>query len=299
MTGETFMKIEKRRNVAAITRLFNFAASALISPTLVISLFTAANITAAAQQQKQPSVATTTPATTSTTTAASPTNTATAPATTTTIAKTTITPASSPQELAQAALAAQGGDNFRNLKSMVLIGSVDLFSPNSTQSLSGKFVIVTASGDRYHLELQSPLFNFKQTFDGQQGSSSMRGIDLPPLSKFGLNVLAKFDKPGYVVSALPNDKKRRAFRIADAEGNATDFYVDAQTGRVLSYLIPYNGYRFGVEHKTLKEVDGVLVPYSFVQRLELPQGAFFAEYKVKEVKINQPVSDDLFKLTAQ
>lgn len=291
------MKIEKRRDAASNSYLFTFAAPALIAPLLVIFLFTAANSTlAAAQQRKQPSAATTTPATNTTTAAKPATN---AAPSTAAIAKAAITPASSPQELARAALTAQGGDNFRNLKSMVLIGSVDLFSPNSTQSLAGKFVIVTASGNRYHLELQSPLFNFRQTFDGQQGSSSMRGIDLPPLSKFGLNVLAKFDQPGYVVSALPNDKKRRAFRIADAEGNATDFYVDAQTGRVLSYLIPYNGYRFGVEHKTLKEVDGVLVPYSFVQRLELPQGAFFAEYKVKEVKINQPVSDDLFKLTGQ
>ncbi len=290
------MKKETRRDIASDARLFTFAASTLIAFTLVLSLFTIASSTAEAAQQKPSSAKTTTPATTSTT-ATSP-KAIVEPATTA-IAKATITSASSPQELASAALAAQGGDNFRNLKSMVLIGFVDLFSPNSTQSLAGKFVIVTASGNRYHLELQSPLFNFKQTFDGQQGSSSMRGVDLPPLSKFGLNVLAKFDQPGYVVSALPNDKKRRAFRIADAEGNATDFYVDAQTGRVVSYLIPYNGYRFGVEHKTLKEVDGVLVPYSFVQRLELPQGAFFAEYKVKEVKINQPVSDDLFKLAAQ
>ncbi|MFN2455297.1 MAG: hypothetical protein ABR577_13870 [Pyrinomonadaceae bacterium] len=205
--------------------------------------------------------------------------------------------ASSPVELARAALAAQGGDKFRNLKSMVLIGSVDLFSPNSTQSLPGKFVIVMA-GERFRLEIQSPAFNFRQTYDGQQGSSSVRGMELPPPSKFGLNVLPKFDQPGYTVTALPNDKKRRAFRIADAEGNATDFYVDPQNGRVVSYIIPYNGNRFGVENRTLKEVDGVLVPYSFVQRLELPQGAFFAEYKVKDVKINQPVSDDLFTAPA-
>ncbi len=279
------MKIENRRTFTFVFRSSAFAVSTVIA--LAFSLLNGVSVSA---QQKQSGTTTAT-----TVTAPSPTVTA-APAA---IAKATITQTSSPQELARAALTAQGGDKFRNLKSMVLIGSVDLFSPNSTQSLPGKFVIVTAERDRYRLELQAPVFNFRQVYDGQQGSSSMRGIDLPPPSKFGLNVLAKYDRPGYTVSALPNDKKRRAFRITDSEGNVTDFFVDAQTGRVVSYLIPYNGYRFGVENKTFKEVDGVLVPYSFTQRLELPQGAFFAEYKVKEVKINQPISDDLFILQAQ
>ncbi len=281
------MNIENKRAFAFVACSTTFAVSTLIAHALVFSLL---NIVSVSAQQKQSG-------TTTATTVSAPSPTATAAPSS--IAKATITPTSSPQELAQAALAAQGGDKFRNLKSMVLIGSVDLFSPNSTQSLPGKFVIVTAARDRYRLELQSPVFNFRQVYDGQQGSSSMRGIDLPPPSKFGLNVLAKYDQPGYTVSALPNDKKRRAFRITDSEGNVTDFFVDAQTGRVVSYLIPYNNYRFGVENKTFKEVDGVLVPYSFTQRLELPQGAFFAEYKVKEVKINQPISDDLFKLQAQ
>ncbi|MGI8655156.1 MAG: hypothetical protein ACR2LC_08060, partial [Pyrinomonadaceae bacterium] len=139
------MEKETRRDIASDARLFTFAVSTLIAFTLVLSLFAIANSTAEAAQQKQSGAKTTTPATTSTT-ATSP-KAIVEPATTA-IAKATITSASSPQELASAALAAQGGDNFRNLKSMVLIGSVDLFSPNSTQSLAGKFVIVTASGNR-------------------------------------------------------------------------------------------------------------------------------------------------------
>ena len=31
----------------------------------------------------------------------------------------------------------------------------------------------------------------------------------------------------------------------------------------------------------------MLIPFSFSQRFEMPQGAFFAEYNVKEVKLNQ------------
>ena len=209
-----------------------------------------------------------------------------------------ITASTSPIELARAAFAAQGGTKFRDMKSLVLIGSVDLYAPNSAQSMPGKFVIVN-SGDRVRIEIQSPAFNFRQIYDGEQSFSSIRGISLPPPSKFGITLLNKFEQPGYTVTALPDKNKQRGFRITDGEGNATDFYVDAATGRVVTYLIPYEGYTFGVEHTTLKEYEGVLVPYAFTQRLETPQGAFFAEYKVKTVKINEPLGDDVFAIPSK
>lgn len=199
-----------------------------------------------------------------------------------------------PIELARAALAAQGGDKFKNLKSLMLIGSADLYAPNSTQSIPGKFVIVT-TGDKVRIEIDArPVFNFKQIYDGQRSSSSMPGVEMPPASKFGLAVLPKYDQAGFTVSALPDEKKLRGFRIVDADGNTTDFYVDPVTARVMRYLTPYNGYTFGTENSKFKEFDGVLIPMNFTQRLEMAQGAFFAEYKVKEVRLNQPIGDDVF-----
>jgi hypothetical protein len=216
------------------------------------------------------------------------------PASNTIPAAPAISATSTPIELARAALAAQGGDKFKNLKSMMLIGSADLYAPNSASSIPGKFVILTA-GDKVRIEIDArPIFNFKQVYDGQQSYSSMPGVQMPPASKFGLPVLAKFDQPGYTVSALPDKKKLRGFRIVDSEGNTTDFYVDPATARVMQYLTPYNGYTFGTENSKFKEVEGVLIPFSFSQRLEMQQGAFFAEYKVKEVKLNQPIGDDVF-----
>ena len=205
-----------------------------------------------------------------------------------------ITANTTPVELARAALGAQGGDKFKNLKSMMMVGSANFYAPNSSQSVPGKFVMVTA-GDKVRIDIDAtPIFKFKQVFDGQQSFSSMPGITMPPASKFGLPVLAKYDQPGYTVSALPDKKKLRGFRIVDAEGNTTDFYIDPATARVTQYLIPYNGYMFGTENSKFSEVEGVLIPFNFTQRLETPQGAFFAEYKVKDVKLNQPIGDDVF-----
>jgi len=207
-----------------------------------------------------------------------------------------ITANSTPIDLARAALAAQGGDKFKNLKSMILFGSADLYAPNSTNSIPGKFYMVTA-GDKVRIEIDArPIFNFKQIYDGQQSYSSMPGVQMPPASKFGLPVLAKYDQAGYTVSALPDKKKLRGFRIVDAEGNTTDFFIDPANARVMQYLIPYNGYTFGTENSKFREVDGVLIPINFTQRLEMTQGAFFAEYKVKDVKLNQPVGDDVFSM---
>jgi hypothetical protein len=204
----------------------------------------------------------------------------------------TITEKSTPMELAAAALAAQGGDKFKSLKSTVLIRSANLYAPNSSQSIPGKFYIVTV-GDKVRIDIDaSPVFKFKQIYDGLQSYSSVPGVSVPPASKFGLSVLAKYDQPGYTSRLCP--AKSSAFRIVDSEGNTTDFYIDPATARVSKYLTPYNGYTFGTENSKFAEIEGVLIPMNFSQRLEMPQGAFFAEYKVKDVKLNQPIGDDMF-----
>ena len=246
------------------------------APTLLVLFLTSAAAMAQGSAAKQPSASSSTPATN-------------------TIAA-AITATSTPLELARAALAAQGGEKFKNLKSMWLVGSVDLYAPNSAQSIPGKFSLVTA-GERMRLDIDaSPAFKFKQVYDGQQSYSSIPGVQMPPANKFGLPVLARYDQPGYVVSALPDKKKLRGFRIVDAEGNTTDFYIDPNTGRVMQYLIPYNGLTFGIENSKFKEIEGVLVPFNFSQRLEMTQGAFFAEYKVKDAKLNQAIGDDVFTI---
>jgi hypothetical protein len=207
-----------------------------------------------------------------------------------------ITAETSPLDLARAAFAAQGGEKFRSVQSMILRGSVQLYPPNSVQSIPGSFSIVTA-GPKLRMEIDArPAIVFKQIYDGQQSYSSMPNVDMPPMTKFGPGALARFDQPGYQVQAIADKKKQRGFRVVDPDGYTTDFYLDTKTGRVTSFFLYYGGATLGTEHSKFKEVEGVLVPFSFSQKFEMPMGAFFAEFNVKEVKINQPLGEDAFAL---
>lgn len=207
-----------------------------------------------------------------------------------------ITAESTPKDLAKAAFIAQGGEKFRALQNVVMRGSAQLYPPNSVQSIPGSFSLVTA-GPKLKMEIDArPLFMFKQIFDGEQSYSSMPNVEMPPLTKFGLGALARFDQQGYQITALPNKKKQRAFRLVDPEGYTTDFYIDPANGRVMSFMIYYGGFTLGTEHSKFKDVEGVLVPSSFSQKFETPMGAFFAEFNANEVKINQPLGDDAFAI---
>ena len=207
-----------------------------------------------------------------------------------------ITPETSPKDLARAAFLAQGGEKFRSVQNMMLRGSAQLYPPNSVQSIPGAFSLVTA-GDKLRMEIDArPVFTFKQIYDGEQSYSSMPNVAMPPLTKFGFGALARFDQAGYQITAIPDKKKQRGFRIADPDGYTTDFYVDTKTGRVMSFLLYFNGLTLGTENSKFKDVEGVLVPMSFSQKFEMPMGAFFAEFSVKEVKLNQQLGADAFAI---
>jgi hypothetical protein len=207
-----------------------------------------------------------------------------------------ITPTSTPTELARAAFLAQGGEKLRSMQNLILRGSVQLYAPNSIQSIPGSFSIVTA-GDKLRMEIDArPAVVFKQIYDGQNSFSSMPGVEVPPLTKFGMGALVRYDQPGYKITAIADKKKQRGFKIVDPDGYTTDFYIDPINGRVTSFLMYYQGYTFGTENNKFKEIDGVLVAEKFSQRFEMPQGAFFAEYSVKEAKLNQTLAEDAFTI---
>ena len=94
-------------------------------------------------------------------------------------------------------------------------------------------------------------------------------------------------------AAITDPKRGQGWRLVSRE---ILLYLDPKTGRVMSFFLYYNGITLGTENSKFKEVEGVLVPFSFSQKFEMSMGAFFAEFSVKEVKMNQQLGDDAFAI---
>lgn len=204
---------------------------------------------------------------------------------------------SSPLELAKNAVNAHGGEKFKSMKTLVVRGTVDV-SGSPTQTFPGTFATIF-SGDKYRLEINS-FQSLKQTFDGTQTVSSIRGFELPPLNRLGLPLLAKLGEKDFTISALPEaSKKKIGFRITAPDGFYTDFFVDEKTGQIKSYE---SSYEIGERSVTtsiaidkVREVDGVKIPERYAQRFETGQLTIYADFKAKEILVNSPVADDVFK----
>jgi len=202
-----------------------------------------------------------------------------------------------PMELAKAALAAHGGDKFKNMKTLVVRGTADVSGSPST-TFPATFAMILA-GDKYRLEISNPFQPFKQIYDGQETFSSINGFSLPPINRLGLPLLPKIEEKDFTVSALPEKtKKKLGFRITSPEGYYTDFFVDEKTGQVKSYEASYEiGSRTittAVEIDKLREVEGVKVPERYAQRFETGSLTIYSDFKAKEILVNSTVADDVF-----
>lgn len=202
-----------------------------------------------------------------------------------------------PMELAKAALAAHGGDKFKNMKTLVVTGTADV-SGSPSMTFPAPFVM-TYSGDKYRLEMNTPFVQFKQIYDGEQTYSSAGEVTLPPINRLGLPLLPKIEEKDFVVAALPETKKKKTgFRITSPEGYYTDFFIDEKTGEVKAYEASYefNGRTIttSVEIDKLREVEGVKVPEKYAQRFETGNLTVYANFKAKDIQVNSTVEDSVF-----
>ncbi len=209
----------------------------------------------------------------------------------------TVSKIAAPLDLAKAALAAHGGDKFKNMKTLVVTGTADV-SGSPSMTFPAPF-IMTYAGDKYRLEISTPFVQFKQIYDGQQTYSSAGEINLPPINRLGMPLLPRMEEKDYVVSVLPETKKKKTgFRITSPEGFYTDFYVDEKTNQVKGYEASYeiNGRTVttAVEIDKLREVEGVLIPERYAQRFETGNLTVYANFKAKNIAVNAAVADDVF-----
>lgn len=204
-------------------------------------------------------------------------------------------------DLANATLKAHGGDSLKSMKSLTIIGSVDVTPSTFQQKIPATFVTIFA-GNKYRFELNNPFQPIKQIFDGKQTFSNVQnGFELPPVNLIGFPVIQRIGDQGFVISGLADDKEfKKGFRITSPEGYYTDFYIDKKTGQVKSfnssYVINGNNVTTSVEIDKMRTVDGVTIPEKYAQRFDLGQMTVYAEFKAKEIVVNKEIADEIFTL---
>jgi hypothetical protein len=201
--------------------------------------------------------------------------------------------------LAKDAFAAHGGAKFKNVKTMVMRGSVDLTSSAFNQAIPSAFSMAYA-GDKYRVELANAVQSFKQTFDGEETRTSVQmGFSLPPINRLGLPLLQRLGDEGFIVSSLPDGgKKKPGFRMTAPDGYFTDFYIDEKTKQIKSYeaMYEYAGRMFStsVEIGKYRDVEGVSIPEKYSQRFDLGQLIVYGDFKTKDILLNTELAPDVF-----
>lgn len=208
-----------------------------------------------------------------------------------------------PEDYAKAAIAAHGGDKLRQVKSIVMKGSVDLNVSN--QIMPGAFS-TAVNGDKYYFEITSPVQSIKQIYDGQQTFSSIPGFMLPPVTSVGFPVLWRIGQTGYIIGPYGDPKgdvkkKKKGFRVTSPDGFFTDFSVDEKTGQIKGFESAYEvGGRTittSAEIDEVMTVDGVVVPKKYSQRFDLGgQISAYANFKAKDVLVNPQMDETAFAI---
>lgn len=203
-------------------------------------------------------------------------------------------------DLAKAALAAHGGDKLKQVKTLVMKGSVDLNVSN--QLMPGTFSSAI-SGEKYYFEITSVVQSLKQIFDGQQTYSSIPGFMLPPINSVGFLVLAHIGDTGYKVQVFAEGKKKgKGFRVVSPDGFYTDFLVDEKTGQVKGYESAYElaDGRVITTSAAIDDVitvEGLTLPKKYSQRFDLGgQISAYASFKVKDILVNPQMADNAFAI---
>jgi hypothetical protein len=202
-----------------------------------------------------------------------------------------------PLDLAKATLAAHGGDKLKNMRSLVMKGSVDLNVSN--QALPGAFS-TAISGEKYYFEINNPVQPLKQIYDGRQTYCSIQGFSLPPITSLGFPLLPKIGDAGYPITPLDAIKKKKGFRITTPDGFYTDFFVNEKTGQIKGYESSYDvGGRIvttSVEVDEFQTIDGIIVPKKYSQRFDLGQITAYANFNIKNILVNSTIEDSAFAI---
>jgi hypothetical protein len=201
--------------------------------------------------------------------------------------------------LADKALAAHGGEKLRAMKTLIVRGSADVTASAFNQAMPATFVLVLAK-EKYRLEIVHPFISMKQAYDGVNTLTTIQGgFTLPPLTRVGFPLLQMVGQTGFIITGLPEtNKRKKGFRMTSPEGLYTDFYLDGKTNQIAGYDSSYdmNGrvVTTSVEIDKFRVVDGITVPERWAQRFDTEQVTMYADFKAKEILVNNEVADEIF-----
>ena len=201
--------------------------------------------------------------------------------------------------MARLTLEAHGGEKLRAMKSLVVRGSCDITTSAFNQAIPATFVLVLAK-EKYRIELVNPFQPIKQVYDGVNTSTTIQGgMTLPPINRLGFPLLPMVGQPGFIITPLPDDKKKkRGFRMTSPEGYYTDFYLDEKTNQIKGYDSSYEirgrNVTTSVEVDKMRVVDGIVVPEKYAQRFDTEQVTVYAAFKAKDILVNSELDSDVF-----
>jgi zinc protease len=223
-------------------------------------------------------------------------------------------------EILRRAHQALGGQAFLEQRTQISRGSGTMRTPGVPQPTPIlSLVTYNVFPMKKRSELQFPTGTMVQAFDGATGwvgtimqasEGVTGGADVRPLTQditaqvkqqqlYGFDVLREAGKPGYTARPLAdaevNGKPAQVVELADAEGHATQFFVDAETNLITKVAFTTNGRTTEAVYSDYREVSGVEVPF---QTHVSQDGQPLLEITLSEAQVNAPVDEELFKKPA-
>jgi zinc protease len=202
---------------------------------------------------------------------------------------------------------AMGGKAFAEQRSQISRGTGTMTPPGAPQPMALQSVVLTeVFPDKSRSDVTLPMGTMVQASDG---AAAWAGFgpqiqDLPAAATderfYGLDILRRYDAAGNTARPLPDaqvaGKPAHVVEVADAQGHATRFFLDAETNRVVKVFFETGGATTETTYSDYRAVDGVQVAH----RSEHAQnGTTVVSFELTEVQVNPAVDDAVFKKPAQ
>lgn len=206
-------------------------------------------------------------------------------------------------DLLRQAQAALGGKAFVEQKTQVTKGSATMTPPGAPQPIAiPTLVSYRRFPDAERTEMTTAMGSMVRAFDGTNGWMQMgpQTVDATDQMKdrqfFGFDLLRRAGQPGFTARSLPDEpvagKPAHVVDLADAQGHATRFYLDAATSQVVKVGFESGGQKLEALYSDYRDVNGVKVPF----KTDVTQdGAPIMKVELTEAQVNPPVDAGLFK----